>query len=310
MDRFKTVLTENNIELTRAETLVLQINVGLECNLACRHCHLSAGPTRKERMSRQTAEQLVAFASKFSFHTIDITGGAPELNPNLPFLIENLAPYAKNLILRSNATLLGEETYSDLVELCRKHQVVITISFPAISEIQADSQRGTGVFDQSLSVLKKLNDLGYGREGTGLELNLVSNPTGAFMPSDQKQLEKRFKEVLQNKWGLECSNVFSFANVPLGRFKEWLEKSGNFAAYMDKLIKAFNPCAVSGAMCRSIISVDWDGYLYDCDFNLAIRLPLGGEPLHFSELQELPGPGSSIAVSDHCFACTAGSGFT
>lgn len=310
MDTFGTVLSENKIGLTRAELATLQVNVGLQCNLACRHCHLSAGPARKEMMSRETAEELVSFAKKFSFQTIDITGGAPELNKNLSFLIENLVPLTNRVILRTNLTLLGEEAYYDLLELCRIHKVVITASFPAISEIQADAQRGSGVFCQSLAVLRKLNDLGYGKKGTGLELNLVSNPTGAFMPTEQKQLQKRFQEVLKNRWGVECNNVFSFANVPLGRFKEWLEKSGNLDAYMDKLSQAFNPCAVEGVMCRSAISVDWDGYVYDCDFNLAVCLPLGGVSAHFSELQELPQPGSPIAVSDHCFACTAGSGFT
>ncbi|MBW2392389.1 MAG: DUF3641 domain-containing protein, partial [Deltaproteobacteria bacterium] len=175
---------------------------------------------------------------------------------------------------------------------------------------QAESQRGRGVFQESIAVLGKLNSLGYGQPDSGLELNLVSNPTGAFLPSSQDQLEKRFCQVLKNKWGIVFNNLFTFANVPLGRFRRWLEQSGNLEEYLQKLATSFNPCAIEGLMCRSLISVSWDGYVFDCDFNQAADLYMGGKKTHISDLKELPKPGEPIAVSHHCYTCTAGAGFT
>jgi radical SAM/Cys-rich protein len=203
-----------------------------------------------------------------------------------------------------------KDELDNLVDLLKSHRVVIVASFPSINVTQTDSQRGDGIFNQSVAVLKKLNAIGYGFNNGGLELNLVSNPTGAYLPPTQEQAEKRFHQVLENKWGVVFDNLFGFANVPLGRFRQWLVKSGNFEKYMAKLSHNFNSCAVEGLMCRTLVSVSWDGYLYDCDFNLARGLPMGGQKVHVSEMKGPPKPGSPIVTADHCYTCTAGAGFT
>jgi radical SAM/Cys-rich protein len=213
-------------------------------------------------------------------------------------------------MIRSNLSALNDGKRDYLMDLLRNYQVVIVASFPSLNEAQADSQRGDGVFQTSIAALRKLNAMGYGQEGSGLELNLVSNPTGAFLPSSQATVEKRFREVLQKKWDLVFNNLFAFANVPLGRFRHWLLQSGNLESYLGKLASSFNACAVEGLMCRTLISVAWDGYLYDCDFNLARGLYMGGRKVHVSEMPGPPSPGSLIAVADHCYTCTAGTGFT
>jgi radical SAM/Cys-rich protein len=311
MDHFSKTLEKHNLELTRQEADILQINVGLLCNQKCRHCHLDAGPERTENMSAQTAEEIIPYAKRSGFETIDITGGAPELNPNLPHLIKALSQIASKITMRSNLSVLDRDENASLIDLLKSHKIGIVASLPSIDESQTNAQRGNGIFNTSISVLKKLNDKGYGQEDNGLELNLVSNPTGAFLPPSQDQSEKRFKELLERRFGIVFNHLYSFANVPIGRFREWLETSGNLENYMDKLAKGFNPCAVEGVMCRTLVSVDWDGYLYDCDFNLARGIPLGGrKKAHVSEMDGKPEPCSVIATADHCYTCTAGSGFT
>jgi radical SAM/Cys-rich protein len=188
--------------------------------------------------------------------------------------------------------------------------VVIVASLPSTNEAQADSQRGRGIFQTSLDTLRKLNAMGYGQDGTGLELDLVSNPTGAFLPTPQGQTEQRFREILTKKWGIVFNHLYSFANAPLGRFRQWLLQSENLESYLQRLASSFNPCAVEGLMCRTLVSVSWDGILYDCDFNLARDLPMGGRRTHVSHMEGPPEPGSPIAVGDHCYTCTAGAGFT
>jgi radical SAM/Cys-rich protein len=309
-DLFFQTLSRHNLRLDRDKTTILQINVGLLCNQSCRHCHLNAGPGRKEIMDSETAEEVISYAQRSHFEVIDLTGGAPELNPNIFRLVEGLSPLAPRLMIRSNLTVLKGIEMNILLDLYKRHEVVLVASFPALQEDQADSQRGSGIFKTSIEVLKKLNDLGYGQEKSGLELNLVSNPAGAFLPSSQAQMEKRFREVLQKKWGIVFNHLFSLANVPLGRFRQWLIRSGNLDQYMERLTSTFNACALEGVMCKRQVSVSWDGTLYDCDFNLAMGLYLGGRKTHVSEI---PGPlkqGSPIAVADHCFTCTAGMGFT
>ena len=254
--------------------------------------------------------EVVAFAQRFPFKIIDITGGAPEMNPNLVDMIEKLSGMTSRLMLRSNLTALGNNERDHLIEVCTERRVVIVASFPSLNEAQTESQRGRGVFQESIAVLGKLNSLGYGQPDSGLELNLVSNPTGAFLPTSQDQLEKRFCQVLKNKWGIVFNNLFSFANAPLGRFRRWLEQSGNLEGYLQKLSTSFNPCAIEGLMCRSLLSVSWGGYIFDCDFNQAADLYMGGKKTHISDLKELPEPGEPIAVSHHCYTCTAGAGFT
>jgi radical SAM/Cys-rich protein len=261
-------------------------------------------------MDRSTADEVVAYARKCNFDTIDITGGAPEMNPNLTDLIRRLSRVAPRILLRSNLSALNTGKRGYLMDLLKACGVGIVASFPSMNESQTNSQRGDGIFQNSIDALKKLNAMGYGQEGSGLELDLVSNPTGAFLPPSQSQTEKRFRQMLRQKWDIVFNNLFNFANVPLGRFREWLVQSGNFDAYMKKLSSRFNPCAVEGVMCRNLVSVSWDGFLYDCDFNLASGIGMGGRKMHISEMSGPPLPGSPISVSDHCYTCTAGAGFT
>lgn len=307
---FKQTLDRHGLELARGETTTLQINVGLVCDLACRHCHLEAGPHRTEMMQQETVEAVIACAERINFATIDITGGAPELLPQLPCLIERLTPLTSKLIVRTNLTALARPESADLPELYRQHHVTIVASLPAVNAAQTASQRGTGTWETSIEMLRRLNSLGYGIEGSGLELDLVANPTGAFLPAGQAQTERRFHQDLQRRYKIAFNNLFTFANVPLGRFRSWLEQSGNLADYQHKLAEGFNPCTLPGLMCRSLISVDWNGFLYDCDFNMAVGLHHGEQRRHISELTEPPSSGTLIPVGDHCFSCTAGSGFT
>ncbi len=310
IEPFRQTLAKHGLTLERAQTPTLQVNTGLLCNQTCLHCHLNAGPGRKENMNSRTLDQVVDYAGRSSFEVIDITGGAPELNHNIVNLIEKLSPLAPRIMIRSNLSALNDGRRDHLFELFKKHRVVVIASFPSVNEAQTEAQRGQNIFSVSLSALKKLNDLGYGQEGSNLELNLVSNPTGAFLPSSQHDTEKRFRQVLMKKWGIIFDNLFTFANVPLGRFRDWLLKSGNLENYVAKLVSGFNPCAVEGLMCRTMVSVSWDGYLYDCDFNIARGLYLGGRKIHVSEMTGSPSPGMPIAVADHCYTCTAGAGFT
>lgn len=310
IEPFNLNVARHGLELTRAQTTTLQINIGLLCNQFCRHCHLNAGPDRSEMMDTETMDQVVAYAERCPFEVIDITGGAPELNPGLGDLMEKLSPLAPRILLRSNLTALNPQENDDLVRVLASYRVVIFGSFPSINESQADSQRGDGIYQQSIETLKRLNAMGYGRKDSGLELNLVSNPTGAFVPAPQAQMEKRIRGLMERKHGIIFNNLFSFGNVPIGRFREWLIQSDNYAAYMQKLYASFNPCAIEGLMCRNLVSVNWDGYLHDCDFNLARGLFMGGRKIHISEMAALPEPESPIASSDHCYTCTAGEGFT
>jgi len=310
VESFRLTLSRHGLELKRDHTNTLQINVGLLCNQACRHCHLEAGPNREEVMDADTVDEVVAFARRGHFKVIDITGGAPELNPHLVKMIERLSPLAPRVMLRSNLTALTDGKRDYLMELCREHHVVIVASFPSLNTAQLEAQRGKGIFEKSIVALKELNSLGYGQDGSELEIDLVSNPTGAFLPASQPQEEKRFRRDLQRKWGIVFNHVYTFANVPLGRFRQWLQHSGNLEKYLQTLASRFNPCAIEGLMCRTLIAVSWDGYLYDCDFNLAKGLHMGGRKIHVSEMADRPQPGTPIAVSDHCYACTAGSGFT
>lgn len=310
VEPFRQTLSRHGLRLERGRTTTLQINVGLFCNQTCRHCHLSAGPGRKENMDLETADQVVDYAQRSSFELIDITGGAPELNPNLVYLIKRLAPVAPRIMVRTNLSALNDGRRDYLFGIFKEYRVAVVASLPSINEAQADSQRGHGIFQKSIDALKRLNAEGYGVEGSGLELDLVSNPTGAFLPSSQSEAEKRFRKVLQQKWGISFNNFFNFANVPLGRFRQWLAQSGNLGKYLEKLASSFNPCAIEGLMCRNIVSVAWDGYLFDCDFNVARGLYLGGRRIHISKMPGPPAEGMPIAVADHCYTCTAGAGFT
>lgn len=310
MSDFEHTLARHGLKLTRCETTTLQVNVGLACNLACRHCHLEAGPHRTELMDRETVQAVIDCAHRFDFSTIDITGGAPELLPQLPYLLESLAPLTPRLIVRTNLTALARPESADLPDLYRKYRVIVVASLPTVNAAQTESQRGEGTWATSIGILGRLNGIGYGVQGSDLELDLVVNPTGAFLPAGQAQAERRFRQDLQRRYSITFSNLYTFANVPLGRFRSWLEQSGNLEGYQRKLADCFNPCTLPGLMCRSLVSVDWAGYLYDCDFNLALGLHHGGRRLHISNLTALPSPGTPIPSGDHCYSCTAGSGFT
>jgi radical SAM/Cys-rich protein len=306
---FKSMLTQHHLELVRKPTQTLQINMGFLCNQTCQHCHLNAGPGRKENMDADTLEEVVAYARRSHFEAIDITGGAPELNPLLADLIVKVSTLTPKIMLRSNLSAL-QANMQHLIESLKSHRVVIVASFPSLNVTQSDSQRGDGIFEESIGALQQLNAAGYGRNGSGLELNLVSNPTGAFLPPDQEQTEKRYHQILAKKWKVTFNNLFNFANAPLGRFRQWLIQSGNFENYMQKLVSNFNPCAVEGLMCRTLVSVSWNGHLYDCDFNLARGLYLNAKKIHVSEMPGKLQPGTPIITADHCYTCAAGSGFT
>jgi radical SAM/Cys-rich protein len=309
VEPFPVILSRYGLELVRGDTCTLQINTGLLCNQACRHCHLSAGPDRRELMGQKTVNEVVAYAQRASFPVIDITGGAPELNPHLVQLIERLTPLTQKLMLRSNLTTLVDRKLDHLIDVCKANRVVIISSLPSLHASQTDAQRGKGVLDRCIVALRKLNGAGYGRDDMGLELDLVSNPTGAFLPPSQEGAERKFRHDLERKWGVVFNQLFTFANVPLGRFRDWLVASGNYESYMKRLTSNFNPSTVHALMCRTLISVSWDGYLFDCDFNLAKGLFFAGRKTHVSKM-DAPSEGIPIVVSDHCYACTAGSGFT
>lgn len=308
VDAFANALARSGVELRRAETTTLQVNVGFLCNQSCRHCHLSAGPKRTEVMSRETMAAVEAFARRGAFSVVDLTGGAPELVPGIEGFLERLAPLAPRILFRANLTALAGR--ARLVALLTRLRVAVVASFPSLNASQTDTQRGGGVFETSLGTLEMLNAAGYGREGSGLELDLVSNPAGAFLPPGQAPTEARFHRELTRTRGITFNHLYTFANVPLGRFRAWLASSGNLDVYLRQLAEGFNPCTVGGLMCRNLVSVSWDGVLYDCDFNLARGLPLGGVRTHVSSAAVAPPPGTAIATGDHCYACTTGSGFT
>lgn len=310
VESFSLTLARHGLEVKRGTTTTLQINLGLRCNQACRHCHLEAGPDRNEMMSWETFEEVAGYARRNSFEVIDITGGAPELHPRIIEMVARLARLAEKTLFRCNLTALAGEKREELIEICQAHRVGIVASFPSLDAVQTEAQRGPGVFRKSISTLKRLNECGYGRPGSDLELNLVSNPAGAFLPVPQVRAERRFRSALDERWGIRFHHLYTFSNVPLGRFRRWLMESGNYGKYMQKMASCFNPRTISGLMCRSLLSVDWRGLLFDCDFNLAAGLYLGGRKRHISEMAGPPEPGEAIATSDHCYACTAGSGST
>jgi len=260
-------------------------------------------------MTTETMDDVITYALRVRFETIDITGGAPELVPGIHDFLAHLAPLTRKLILRTNLVALREEAATGLMQSCRDLGVALVASFPSINPAQADALRGEGFWEISLEILRDLNQQGYGRPGSGLTLDLVVNPAGAFLPGNQDQAEKRFKQYL-SRHAIEFNNLFTFANVPLGRYRDWLERSGNFGYYFKTLFERFNPATVEGLMCRSLISVSWDGTLYDCDFNIAAGLLHGSSKVHVSSLAGYPEEGAVIATGDHCYACTAGEGFT
>jgi radical SAM/Cys-rich protein len=288
---------------------ILQINLGRLCNLSCKHCHLEAGPNRTEIMSRKVLESCLAIAKNSAVSVIDITGGAPEMNPHLPWFVTEASKLGKRLIVRSNLVILREDPFRDYIDLYTRNKVEIVGSLPDIHGDKTDRQRGAGVFSKEISVIRELNALGYGREDSGLVLDLVHNPVGAFLPGSQKTMEFEFKRILLTEHGLLFNHLFCLTNNPSGRYLDYLVRSGNYEDYMQALIAAFNPSAAAKAMCRSTLSVGWDGQMYDCDFNQALNLPVNhGAPWHINQFDLPVLAQREIVVANHCYACTAGSG--
>lgn len=288
---------------------VFQMNVGKLCNQTCRHCHVDAGPDRTERMSRETAELCIAALAKTDIPTVDITGGAPELNPNFRWLVQEARALNRHVMDRCNLSVLLLPSQTDLAAFLASHQVEIVASLPYYRAAQTDAQRGEGIFDKSIEALRRLNQLGYGREGSGLRLNLVHNPVGAFLPPKQEAIERQFRNALRAQHGVEFNHLYTITNMPVSRFLEFLVDSGNYEGYMERLANAYNPVAAAGVMCRYTLSVGWDGTLYDCDFNQMLELPMHLEaPAHIRDFDPARLHHRQITTHNHCYGCTAGAG--
>jgi radical SAM/Cys-rich protein len=289
---------------------IFQVNVGKMCNQTCKHCHVDAGPDRKEIMTRDTMQQCLEVLANSNLHTVDITGGAPEMNPHFRWFVEEIKKLGKHVMVRCNLTIiLSNKKYHDLPDFFKFHQVEVISSLPFYTQDRTDRQRGEGVFERSVKALQMLNTVGYGREGSDLILNLVYNPAGAFLPPSQAALEKEYKESLLQRFGIRFNQLFVITNMPISRYLDYLLVSGNYEKYMDKLIRAFNPSAAKGVMCRNTLSVGWDGYLYDCDFNQMLDLKVDcKDHQHISQFNLAQLNNRAVVVNQHCFGCTAGAG--
>jgi radical SAM/Cys-rich protein len=297
------------IELRASRVDTLQVNVGKLCNQACKHCHVDAAPARTEIMTRETARQVVDAIRKFRIPTVDITGGAPELNPSFRYLVREARDLGSRVIVRHNLTVMFEPGQRDLPQFFRGHAVEVVCSLPYFLEQQTDAQRGRGVFEKSIDALRRLNAVGYGTENTGLILNLVYNPVGAFLPPAQEGIEADFKRELMNRFGISFNHLFTITNMPIKRFLDYLRRSGNEERYMRKLVAAFNPATIDGLMCRNLVSVDWTGRLYDCDFNQMLELGVAPElPQTIVNFDPETFTRRRIMTGSHCFGCTAGAG--
>ena len=308
---FQQKLEEANLfPLKPTEVEIFQVNVGKMCNQVCKHCHVDAGPDRKEIMTRETMQQcLDALIDNTSLKTVDLTGGAPEMNPDFRWFVEEITKLQRHVIVRCNLTIiLANKKYHDLPEFFAHYGVEVVSSLPFYTQDRTDRQRGDGVFEDSIKALQMLNEVGYGIEGSGLILNLVYNPAGAFLPPAQDVLEKEFKDALMKDFGIQFNSLFAITNLPISRYLDYLLQSGNYEKYMEKLVNAFNPVAASNVMCRNTISIGWDGFLYDCDFNQMLDLKVATSAKHISafnrdELNKRP-----IIIGQHCYGCTAGAG--
>lgn len=288
---------------------ILQVNIGKMCNQVCKHCHVDAGPDRKEIMTRETMQQCLDILSKTEIPTVDLTGGAPELNPDFKWFVEEIKKLGRHVIIRSNLTILESIGFGDYAEFMANHKCEITSSLPYYRASFTDKQRGNGVFEKSISAIKKLTVLGYGKENSGLILNLVYNPVGAFLPASQEQLEKDYKRELWNNHQVVFNNLYTITNMPISRFLDYLIQSGNYDSYMQRLVDSFNPAAAANVMCRFTISVGWDGQLYDCDFNQMLDLNMDhGAPKHIRDFNFSLIEKRRIVTGQHCYGCTAGAG--
>jgi radical SAM/Cys-rich protein len=290
---------------------VFQLNIGKLCNQTCAHCHVDAGPDKKlENMDRATLEKCLAMIQAIpSVQVVDITGGAPEMNPHFRWFVEECTKLGKRVIDRCNLTIImANPKYRDLPEFLAKHKVHVVSSLPYFSKKRTDGQRGDGVFEDSIKALQLLNEVGYGKEDSGLILDLVFNPSGAYLPGKQAELQAEFKRQLDRKFGIFFNELYAITNLPVARFLDYLVETGNYEEYMQKLVDAYNPSTVEGLMCRNTISVSWDGFLYDCDFNqmLDLKVAAKGRSLDDFSVEELTN--RDIVQNQHCYGCTAGAG--
>jgi radical SAM/Cys-rich protein len=297
---FATKIKETNQFPLRPKKLeILQINLGYMCNQVCAHCHVDAGPDRKEIMTLKTMNECLEVIKKTGAHTLDLTGGAPEMNPNFRWFVEEAS---KAGIIRAN------KKYYNLPKFFKKHNVHVVSSMPHWTKGKTDKQRGNGVFDKSIKALQELNAIGYGLEGSGLKLDLVYNPSGAFLPGDQLALENDFKKALKSEFDIDFHNLFAITNLPISRFLDYLIASENYEDYMYSLVEAYNPTAVTNVMCTNTLSVSWDGNLYDCDFNQMLNLKVASKVKHISDYNEELLQDRKIIINQHCYGCTAGAG--
>ncbi len=289
---------------------ILQINLGYMCNQVCAHCHVDAGPDRKEIMTRDTMQICLEVIKNTGAHTLDLTGGAPEMCPDFRWFVEEASKAGiSDFIVRSNLTIIrANPKYHDLPDFFKQYNIHVVSSMPHWTRGKTDKQRGAGVFDQSIEALEQLNGVGYGMPGSTLRLDLVYNPSGAFLPGDQASMEKEFKHALRDDFGIYFHNLFAITNLPISRFLDYLIISDNYEDYMYALVEAFNPAAVANVMCTNTISVSWDGYLYDCDFNQMLGLKVASKIQHLKDYNEDILNDRDIVISQHCYGCTAGAG--
>jgi radical SAM/Cys-rich protein len=305
---FALTLQTHGLDLRRGRTEILQINTGKLCNLTCTHCHVNAGPARKEIITRATLERLLAWLAPTDIPTVDLTGGAPEMIPDFRWLVTQLRAQGRRVIDRCNLTILLEPGYEAMAAFLAEHRVEIVASMPCYSPENVNAQRGDGVFDASIQALQRLNALGYGRRDD-LPLHLVYNPVGAQLPGPQAELEADYKRELKQHFGIEFHQLYTITNMPIARFASWLRHNGQFMAYMDTLRAAFNPATVHGLMCRTTLSIGWRGEVYDCDFNQQLGMQWrDGRPLLLWDIDPASGADRPIALGEHCYGCTAGCG--
>jgi radical SAM/Cys-rich protein len=296
--------------LSPTEIEILQVNVGKMCNQICAHCHVDAGPDRQEIMTRETMKYCLKALEDSAVQTVDITGGAPEMNPDFRWFVEKVSRLGRRIMVRSNLTILTvNKTYRELPEFFAQHQATIVSSLPCYTAENTDKQRGEGVFDRSMEALQMLNSVGYGQPGSDLLLHLVYNPLGAFLPPPQEKLKCEYQRVLKESFGIDFNELYCITNMPISRFLDYLMSQGKYEEYMETLIDVFNPAAVSGLMCRNTLSVGWEGSLYDCDFNQMLDLKVeAAVPRHIKDFDFRELSTRRIVLNQHCYGCTAGAG--
>lgn len=298
-------------DFKRRSVDVLQVNMGRYCNLACVHCHVESGPTRKEMMSRENVDAVVSFLARTDVPTLDITGGAPELHPNFAYMVASARRLGRHVMDRCNLTVIFEPSMEYLPEFFKTHRVELVCSLPCYSQENVDKQRGKGTFDSSIRALQLLNEIGYGRPSSGLVLNLVYNPVGPHLPPPQEKLEQDYKRILAEEFGISFNHLYCLTNMPITRYATHLKLRGEYDRYVELLETSFNATTLDQLMCRNLVSVGWDGSVYDCDFNQMLDLPLtdgNGARLKISSLLLGQVTQRKITTGDHCYACTAGAG--